>query len=106
MPKGRLGVAMTITDNWVEVCKASAECQFASAVVHITNGDIADAVVQLALSFNDVPGAAELVESGLHLDASGGSMERGCFTLSPGERVFIKANSSAVSIRVDGLEQL
>jgi hypothetical protein len=45
------------------------------------------------------------LEYGAQLTAGGGVLERTCIPVSPGEKVFVWAETGDVAIRVFGLEQ-
>lgn len=106
MASGVLGKAMSNDVNQVLVYEVPSNAAFATASVNMTNTGSVDAKVKLALTVSVTPGLVDYVEFDAVIPASGGSLERSCMVLSPGEKVIVQCDKSTVAIRVYGLEEI
>ncbi len=106
MANGLLGKAMSSISTDVLVYTVPAAANFATVSVNMTNTGIEDAKVRLALTTASTPGMADYVEYEAIIPASGGSLERSCMVLSPGEKIMVWSDKSTVAIRAYGLEEI
>lgn len=101
MTSGRLGVAMSSAQTWVEVYTAP---QDGTLSVRCLNQGSTDAKILLALSVLNIPSTEEIIDAG-KVPRNGGMVENSGIPVSRGERVCLWAESSTISVRVYGFER-
>lgn len=106
MASGVLGKAMSNNATPVVAYTVPLNAVFATASVNLTNTGPVDAKVKVALTTSVSPGLMDYVEFDAVIPAMGGSLERSCMVLSPGEKVIIECDMNTVAIRVYGLEEI
>lgn len=106
MANGILGKAMSQANSNVTVYTVPGNAQFATVNINLCNQAGASATAKIAITTSASPAAADYIDNGSIIPASGGILERTCLVLSPGEKVIVETNNSNTSIRVHGLEQL
>lgn len=104
MQDGRLGVAMTIPNQWVEVYQVpTMGVRYATVNISALNMSDGPAKMDLAITIGTTPSMEEFVLFKNSLPESGAINDLTCRTLSPGERVLVRADNENVSVRVEGL---
>lgn len=106
MANGLLGKTVTTANTDVVVYTVGSALQYAVASITLVNQDTVNAKIKIAIGSGASPAPSDYIEYGAELAANGGGLERTCITLSPGEKVWVNADSSAVAVRVYGLEQV
>lgn len=104
MKAGRLGVGSTVANTLKKFYQAPNDAKKVTVNINICNRAAGSAKVRLAIALTDVPTDDEYIEFDETL-RHGKPLERTGFALSPGERVFVWADTAAVSVRVHGYEE-
>lgn len=106
MSNGCLGKGVTIANTLVKIYEVpAAGVSFASTSVLLLNTGVAVATVKIAIGVTAIPSAADYIDSNMELPANGGSGERNCLIMGPGEKLFVQGSSANVVVRVQGLEE-
>lgn len=103
MKSGRLGVGSTTANTLKKFYQVAEDAKRTTVNINLCNRSASPVKIRLALSLTDAPTDDEFIEYDETLKG-GKPLERTGFSLSPGERVWVWADSSAVSVRVHGFE--
>lgn len=102
---GALGKAMSIVGAVTPYTVPTSGVLFATVSVNLVNKGTTDAKVSLSMSTKATPDPQDYIEYQAVIPADGGSLERTCIVMSPGENVIVEADSPLVAIRAYGMEQ-
>lgn len=106
MSNGCLGKGVTVTSQAVKMYEVpSTGILFASVTVLLLNTGTDEATVKISASVQSQPSTADYIDVNMKLPGNGGSGERNCLVLGPGEKLFVEGNSPYVVVRVQGLEE-
>ncbi len=107
MSKGLLGKAMSSNTGPVIVYTVpNSPVEYAVITINLSNTGQEDAAVKISFSSTDTPGLMDQLEPNAIIPSNGGSLQRSCELVSPGERIIIECDKNTVAIRVTGLEQI
>lgn len=103
---GTLGKVLTVAGQYVEACQIPATgVLFATVSLFILNPGVNDAVVRISSGEQTAPDEVDHIEKGGIVPSGGGTLERTCIPISPGERIQIWSDQPGVILRVAGLTQ-
>jgi hypothetical protein len=105
MSNGLLGKSLSIAGEFVKVYQVPVGVDFATVTAAIINTGSSIAIVDTAISSSTIPGQIDHIGWNDEITADGGSLEYTCYLMSPGESLFVRADSSQVIIRAYGLEK-
>lgn len=104
MKTGRLGVGSTTANGLKQFYQVPDDAKRATVNINVCNRSAGPIKVRVALAAAAVPIDDEYIEYDETLKR-GKPLERTGFSLSPGERVIVWADSAAASVRVHGFEE-
>ncbi|KFE50256.1 hypothetical protein [Pseudomonas syringae] len=104
MKAGRLGAGSTTVNTLKKFYQVPDDAKKTAVNINLCNRAPGAVKIRLAIALTDVPTDDDYVEYDETLKR-GKPLERTGFALSPGERVFVWADSAAVSVRVHGFEE-
>lgn len=106
MANGLLGKQVSQTNQFVLLYEVPATgVEFATVTIHVLNMHTDIAQVDVAITNAATPTDADFIGYKDELVAEGGVVEYNCYTVSPGEKIYMRSNNNRTTGRVHGLEK-
>lgn len=106
MSNGLLGKALSSSTQAVAPYTVDSNASFATVTASLVNTGPEDAKVTLSVTTAINPGLEDCIEFEAVIPASGGTLERTCMLMSPGEKLVMQCDKDTVVLRVTGLEEI
>ena len=104
MAQGRLGKAVLAAATNASVYTPNVNCKYAKVSVNVLNTNATAAVFQMAISTTGTPAAADYIENGVNIPASGGVLSRTEVIVGRDEQLIVQSNLAGVVVRGAGEE--
>lgn len=104
MSFGRLNSAVLAAGVETMVYTVPANCVGAEVNINVVNPGANDTQIEIALTTTASAAAADFIEKGAVIAATGGTLEITDLKMSPGERVHVKSTQTGAVVRISGKE--
>jgi len=101
---GRLGGGVSVNNTNLVVYTVPTTVEFTTLNILISNTSSVDVTMRLSIGLNSIPSLEDFIEYDIIIPAKG-SFERTALICSTNEKIIVNADSDALAIRVNGLEQ-